>query len=102
MKGNYSDLVICTDKRGSHPHMLKAPAWSGLKEGDDVITETGDVMVVERSYTFEMSDERLGFFMLCAGAEFPLKKIVQKIEYKRFEFADEDSEHEERGIDQQT
>ena len=41
-KSNYCDLVICTNKENSSTHMFQAPAWSGLKKGDDVIVETKD------------------------------------------------------------
>lgn len=98
-KSNYCDLVICTNKEDSSTHMFRTPAWSGLKKGDDVIVETTEIMQVENIYTFDMNDERLEFFLMCAGAEFPLQKIIYRIDYKKFVYADEDSEDEKRGYD---
>lgn len=95
---DYIDLVICKHANSDHPYIFKAPAWSYLKKGDDVIVETkrGEQPAkVERVYTVDTTDsDEFEFILMASGVTTPLRKVLKKIEYKEFEYDDEEDSEE--------
>lgn len=95
---DYIDLVICKHANSDHPYIFKAPAWSNLNAGDDVFVETkhGEkIATVERKYTVDTTDnDEFEFILMASGVTTPLRKVLKKIEYKEFEYDDEEDSEE--------
>ncbi len=95
---NYIDLVVLKNSN----NVYQAPAFSGLKEGDEVVVKRStkeEVFTVERVYTARKSGVELDFILTASSSSFPLRKILKKVDYKEFEYEDEGSEYEESGLD---
>jgi hypothetical protein len=83
----YVDLVVV---KGEKPSLYRAPAWSDIKQGDKVIVETdaGESLVtVERTFSARTDDEyhELDFILVASGADLPLKKVLAKANYLKYE-----------------
>ena len=90
----YIDLVICKAYRESKPQIYQAPPWSGLKAGDEVIVESvkGEShAVVDRAINVDSTDTRELDFIMTLGGEKKLKKILKKVEYKVYEYEEDDN-----------
>ena len=66
----YVDLVICKKDGDEKPMLFRAPRFSGLKEGEKVITENDLCLTVERSYSARTDDpyDELNFILHASGA----------------------------------
>lgn len=94
---NFIDLVVLKNRL----YVFQAPAFSGLKEGDEVVIKSDkeEVVTVERVYTARKNGAELEFILTASGTRLPLRKILKKVDYKEFEYEDEGSEYEESGLD---
>lgn len=95
---NFIDLVVLENSN----NVYQAPAFSGLKEGDEVVVKRHseeEVFTVERVYTARKNGAELDFILTASGTKLPLKRILKKVDYKEFDYGDEGSEYEESGLD---
>lgn len=94
---NFIDLVVLKNRL----YVFQAPAFSGLKEGDEVVIKSDkeEVATVERVYTARKSGAELDFILTASGTILPLRKILKKLDYKEFEYEDEGRAYEEIGLD---
>lgn len=88
----YVDLVICKKDDDEKPMLFRAPRFSGLKEGERVITENDLCLTVERSYSARTDDpyDELNFILHASGAELPLKKIVSRVVIQTLEYEEDE------------
>lgn len=89
----YIDYVLCAHPGCVNKYIFQAPAWSGLKAGDEVIVETRrgkQPATVIDVYTgpFGDSEPLTTFFARAMGVTLPLKKVLKKIEYTELQYDD--------------
>ena len=89
---SYIELVVCKHPIIEKKFLFCAPPWSGLKTGDEVIVDTkkGEqpATVVTKTLV-EKDSEVYGFILESTGATLPLRRVLKKIEYKTFEYEEE-------------
>lgn len=91
----YIDLVLCRHSENGRAFLFAAPAWTRLRVGDLVVVETrlGRAQaVVVASLTVEQGSEEFKFAVACAGANVPLKKVISKVTYINYYYAEEDDD----------
>lgn len=89
----YVDLVIC--RTGGLRRLYQAPAFSNLKEKDEVMVEAcdGEMMVeVIRTITVNAEDEVFDFIVNATGARLPLNKVLKRLVYDELVFKEETDE----------
>lgn len=87
----YVDLVL-VEQNGDR-YLFRAPAWSYIKEGEQVICETsrGEAMgKVITTYTADDDDKCMKFAVECCGASIPLNRIVGRLKYVEMRYPQED------------
>ena len=92
MGTKYIDLAVARCFT-SGQHLVQAPGFSGIKEGDDILFGSGNFAgrVVSVLSVEENSDEHK-FAVQCAEAKEPLPKINSKVTYEKFCYNDEQEE----------
>lgn len=94
----YVDLVLCKHPNNDGLFLFYAPAWSRLKKGGQVIvnTQKGESLaIVQDCVTVDNETNEYKFIVELANAKLPLKKVLSKVVYDKFEYEEED----ENGID---
>ena len=82
---------------GPRTYMFRAPSYSDIDVGDEVILDTtgpdtrGTVVAVEH-YDLDYSTDRKNFELLCTvlGATTPLNKVLCVVKLKELEYEEED------------
>lgn len=91
------DLVLCEhDLNKGQKFLFQAPMFSCLKNGDKVMVDTkyGErVATVVASCSVGEGTEQYEMIVQACGASEPLKKVISKITYRKFEYEGE-SENE--------
>lgn len=101
MENKHIDLVLCNCS--GHVHLFNAPAWSGLENGDMVITEPynchsathGDnSAVVMDVFTTVPDREEYKFItaMAAAAGMLPIRRIKSKVTYDNMDYSDYDDD----------
>lgn len=89
----FIDLVICTYPVSNKKYLFEAPRWSGLEQGDEVVVEDAQgkhtALVVDCS-TFQKRDDKYRFVVNAMNAELPLARVVSKIEYRKFDWKEDE------------
>ena len=99
----YIDLVLVKHKPTDHEtYLFQAPRWSGLKKGDEVVVETSrgekhGVVIDCHTTSPEYDTNEFGFIITASKATLPLKKVLQKVEYKTFVYPEEEPEEAKEG-----
>lgn len=91
----FLDLVIVTHDNSVHKYTFQAPFNSGLKEGDRVVCDTqyGESLgTVLDCLAVEKDDKRYNFITNAMSTTEPLRKIISKVEYRKFQYNDEEGE----------
>ena len=97
MQRDYIDLVVCKHKDSDKRYLFRAPAWSSLEEGQDVIVETSNglepaIVVTVNTFDNDCKDTDTQFILKSMGATWPLKKVVSKIVVKELDYRDYEKE----------
>lgn len=80
----YIDLVIAKHPVDTRVYLFYAPAWSHLKEGDEIVVDTqcGEQLAkVVYSISCEPLDEKYNFAVKALGATEPLTRVLKKVKY---------------------
>lgn len=88
----YFDLVLVTQPM-SKPFLCRCQSFSHLQLGDQVMVEgieETQVATVIDSLTLTPDDEEFSFILKATNSSLPLPKIVSKIEYHKYHYAEED------------
>lgn len=93
------DLVLCEhDLNKGKKFLFQAPMFSYLEKGDKVVVDTKygeQVATVLASCSVGKGTEQYTMIVQACGATEPIKKVISKITYRKFEYSDEgESEHE--------
>lgn len=91
----YIDLVLAQHESSEKPYLFKAPGFSYLEAGDEIICETKkgkNKAVVKSCITINTDIEAKAYKMIleAAGAIEPLKKVLSKVEYKDFTYTEDE------------
>ena len=100
-ENKHIDLVLCNC--AGHAHLFNAPAWSGLKEGDTVITEPYDShsathgdnkATVIDVFTTVPDREEYKFIVTMAAAAgmLPVRRIKSKVTYDQMDYSNYDDD----------
>ena len=85
----YKDYALVRTKSSRVMYLVEAPAWT-LDTGDEVMTEDGDRAIVIFSDTYENGSSKLENLKKAASQPGRIQRIVSKVTYKKFEYADEE------------
>lgn len=91
----FIDLVICKHEGNNCNYLFAAPPFSNLQEADRVLVETKrgqKEAIVQDCATIENKSKEYEFLLKCASAYEPLKRVVGKIVYRMFDYAEESHE----------
>lgn len=90
----YVDLVVAGSPAYDGQFLVTAPAWSGLAKSDEVVIDTvrgAFPAVVNGVITIDMErdTEILSLLLLLTKEDLPLKRVLSKVEYRKFEYEEE-------------
>lgn len=88
----YIELVVCKHPNCKKNFLFYAPAWTGLKKGDEVIVDTkkGEQPAIVQSKTIvEEGSEVYSFILESTGATLPLRKVLKVVFYRELEYKEE-------------
>ena len=95
---DYFDFVLCKHANNDKTYLFHAPAFSYLKKGDFVEVETSkgrQLAMVISCFTLSKSEtDKIDFIMNATGASKDVKKVLSKVDYKEFEYEQEDEADE--------
>ena len=90
----YFDFVLCKHDGSETTYLFRAPAFSHLEKGDEVIVETSrgeQKATVVQSTTINAEETRIiDFIMNATGASNNVKKVLSKVVLKKYEYYEED------------
>ena len=89
---NYVCLVLCQHPNDTGYYLFRAPAWSTLNAGDDVIVKTrrGKTLAsVVNSVSVEVDSPVYKMFIDVARAREPLAPVESRIMYHKFDYSEE-------------
>ena len=88
----YIDLVIAKHDGDARKFLFVAPAFSHLKKADDIVCETekgASRATVIASVTVRKNGSEYDFIKDLTGAYEPLKKVMAKVAYIKFEWEED-------------
>lgn len=88
---DYVDFVLVNmygDK-----HVFVAPAWSDIKAHDEVVVDKDQFPVIAVA-TVSPTDEVANLIIKACGEVVPLKKVSAKVEYRRYNYQQEEEPKE--------
>lgn len=90
----FIDFVICKYPVDPKKYLFIAPPFSHLEEGDEVVVEDGEPQcaTVIDSKTVSVNSDEYYFILNLLGVSVPLKKVISKVIYRRFEYTEEENE----------
>lgn len=92
----FFDLVAFKFAHGNKgTYLAKAPSWSGLRMGDNVTIRLESARpraIVVDVMTVHKDDNEYRFVMRSMGKSEPLPRVDSKVEYRPFEYKDEEQE----------
>ena len=91
---NYIELVVCKHPNSQFKFLFYAPAWTGLKTGDEVIVDTkhGEQPATVLTKTIVEKDSELYNFILeSMSATLPLKRVLKKVIYVEMNYEEDEN-----------
>lgn len=86
------DFVLCKHPNDNRNFLFRAPAFSGLAKGDEVIVDTKygrQLATVESCVNLDESEtDLIDLIMTATGASKEIKKVISKVKYMNFEYED--------------
>lgn len=82
----YIDFVLIHYPDDEKTHLVVAPAWSEIKEGNDVIVEDKYTAGVLAVTTMSTETEQENILIKACGDRLPLRKVTALIQYKKFKY----------------
>ena len=95
-KQEYVDFVLCKHENSDNTYLFRAPAFSGLKKGNQVIVDTqyGQKVVTVVSVVLVATDNQplIDFIMNATHANSDVKKVLSKVVYQEMDYSKEDED----------
>lgn len=92
----YVDFVLCKHENSDKTYLFRAPAFSGLKKGNQVIVDTKygqKIATVVSSVLVDVENEpMIDFIMNATHAESDVKKVLSKVVYQEMDYSKEDED----------
>ena len=98
----YIGLVTCKHGDDSKVLLFETPPWADLQKGDGVLVETTKgycEATVECAFTARLSDtfHELDFILSACGATLPLKKVIAKVTYHKYQYEEDENGQFDQG-----
>ena len=96
MSSKYFDFVLCEPYDGEEKYLYRAPAWSGIAKGDDVLVETStgskQAQVCAIVTLSEEDKETIDMIMQASGASKDLRKVLTRVRYIDIEYKEDEKD----------